>query len=141
MVDSLESFKRKIKVNTRISVKNYGKGRDYDGIVYKVGKSYFDVARRVSKEYYDKWHNILRKGTFVVYQEYVGAKLEYFSISRVSWQLAKHTKVQGDVAHFLSYPEKLSSGKIVASPFDFIPIGQEWLTISIPKVVFAPSYW
>ena len=141
MAESLESFKKRIKVNTRINIKNYGKGRDYDGIVYKVGKSYFDVARRVSKDYYDEWSGILRKGTFVVYHEYEGAKPEYFSISRISWQLAKHTVVESDVAHFLSYPEKLSSGEVVAAPFNFIPVGQEWMTISIHKLVFASRYW
>ena len=141
MAESLESFKRRIKVNTRINVKNYGKGRDYDGTIYRVGKSYFDVARRVSKEYYDEWRSILRKGTFVVYHEYGGAKPEYFSISRISWQLAKHTLVDGDVAHFFSYPEKLSSGQVVPAPFNNIPIGREWMTISIDKLVFASRYW
>lgn len=151
MVKSLASFKETIKVNTHLDIRNYGKGSNYSGVVYSVNKTYFTVEREVSKEYYDEWKPKLRKGSFVAIDIADDPELDYYShtpvwkyfaLSRINWQPAKNSRVVGDMTlEFLSYPEKLSSGRVVPAPFNNIPIGQPWMTITIPRIMFAPRYW
>ena len=143
MAKSLASFKEMIHVNTHLDIKNYGKGRDYPGVVYSVNKTYFTVARKVTKEYYDEWSPKLRKGSFVVIDDkQLVSSPKYFALSRIYWQPARHSRVVNNTTlEFLSYPEKLSSGRVVPAPFNNIPIGQPWMTITIPRIIFAPRYW
>ena len=143
MAKSLASFKEMIHVNTHLDIKNYGKGRDYHGVVYSVNKTYFTVARKVTKEYYDEWSPKLRKGSFVVIDDkQLVSSPKYFALSRIYWQPARHSRVIDDTTlEFFSYPEKLSSGRVVPAPFNNIPIGQPWMTITIPRIIFAPRYW
>lgn len=143
MAKSLASFKEMIHVNTHLDIKNYGKGRDYHGVVYSVNKTYFTVARKVTKEYYDEWSPKLRKGSFVVIDDkQLVSSPKYFALSRIYWQPARHSRVVNNTTlEFLSYPEKLSSGRVVPAPFNNIPIGQPWMTITIPRIIFAPRYW
>ena len=143
MAKSLASFKERIHVNTHIDIKNYGKGRDYHGVVYSVNKTYFTVARKVTKEYYDEWSPKLRKGSFVVIDDkQLVSSPKYFALSSIYWQPARHSKVVNNTTiEFLSYPEKLSSGTVLPAPFNNIPIGQVWMTITIPEILFAPRYW
>lgn len=143
MAKSLASFKEMIHVNTHLDIKNYGKGRDYHGVVYSVNKTYFTVARKVTKEYYDEWSPKLRKGSFVVIDDkQLVSSPKYFALSRIYWQPARHSRVVNNTTlEFLSYPEKLSSGRVVPAPFNNIPIGQPWMTITIPRIMFAPRYW
>ena len=143
MAKSLASFKELIHVNTHLDIKNYGKGRDYHGVVYSVNKTYFTVARTVTKEYYDKWSPILSKGSFVVIDDkQLVSSPKYFALSSIYWQPARHSKVVNNTTiEFLSYPEKLSSGTVLPAPFNNIPIGQVWMTITIPEILFAPRYW
>ena len=143
MAKSLASFKELIHVNTHLDIKNYGKGRDYHGVVYSVNKTYFTVARTVTKEYYDKWSPILSKGSFVVIDDkQLVSSPKYFALSSIYWQPARHSKVVNNTTiEFLSYPEKLSSGTVLPAPFNNIPIGQVWMTITIPEILFANRYW
>lgn len=126
MAKSLASFKEMIHVNTHLDIKNYGKGRDYHEVVYSVNKTYFTVARKVTKEYYDEWSPKLRKGSFVVIDDkQLVSSPKYFALSRIYWQPARHSRVVNNTTlEFLSYPEKLSSGRVVPAPFNNIPIGQ-----------------
>lgn len=143
MSKSLSSFKETIQVNTHLNIKNYGKGRDYSGVVYSVNKTYFTVAREVSKKFYDEWSPQLREGSFVVIEDKrLVSSTKYFALSRIYWQPARYSRVVSDMTlEFLSYPEKLSSGQVLPAPFNNIPIGQVWMTITIPRVMFAPRYW
>lgn len=143
MAKSLSSFKEMIHVNTLIEIKNYGKGRDYSGVVYSVNKTYFTVAREVSKKFYDEWSPQLKEGSFVVIEDKrLVSSTKYFALSRIYWQPARYSRVVSDMTlEFLSYPEKLSSGQVLPAPFNNIPIGQVWMTITIPRVMFAPRYW
>ena len=143
MSKSLSSFKETIQVNTHLNIKNYGKGRDYSGVVYSVNKTYFTVAREVSKKFYDEWSPQLREGSFAVIDvKQRVSSTKYFALSRIYWQPARHSRVVSDTTlEFLSYPEKLSSGKVLPAPFNNIPIGQVWMTITIQRVMFAPRYW
>ena len=143
MAKSLSSFKETIQVNTHLNIKNYGKGRDYSGVVYSVNKTYFTVAREVSKKFYDEWSPQLKEGSFVVIEDkQLVSSTKYFALSRIYWQPARYSRVVSDMTlEFLSYPEKLSSGQVLPAPFNNIPIGQVWMTITIPRVMFAPRYW
>lgn len=143
MAKSLASFKDRIRVNTHLDIKKYGKGRDYTGVVYSVNNTYFTVAREVSKKFYDEWSPQLRKGSFVVIDDkHLVSSPKYFALSRIYWQPARHSRVVSDTTlELLSYPEKLSSGKVLPAPFNNIPIGQIWMTITIPRVMFAIRYW
>lgn len=143
MAKSLSSFKERIKVNTHLKVKNYGKGRDYSGVVYSVNKTYFTVAREVSKKFYDEWSPQLREGSFIVIDDkQLVSSPKYFALSRIYWQPARHSRVVSDTTlEFLSYPEKLSSGQVLPAPFNNIPIGQVWMTITLPRIMFANRYW
>lgn len=143
MAKSLASFKDRIQVNTHLDIKNYGKGRDYTGVVYSVNKTYFTVAREVSKKFYDEWSPQLREGSFVVIDDkYLVSSPKYFALSRIYWQPAKHSRVVSDTTlEFLSYPEKLSSGRVLPAPFNNIPIGQVWMTVTLPRIMFATRYW
>lgn len=151
MAKSLASFKELIHVNTHLDIKNYGKGRDYHGVVYSVNKTYFTVARTVTKEYYDKWSPILSKGSFVAIDIADDPEIDnyphtpvwkYFSLSRIYWQPARYSRVVNSTTlEFLSYPEKLSSGNVLPAPFNNIPIGQVWMTITMPEILFANRYW
>lgn len=143
MSKSLSSFKETIQVNTHLNIKNYGKGRDYSGVVYSVNKTYFTVAREVSKKFYDEWSPQLRVGSFIVIDDkQLVSSPKYFALSRIYWQPARHSRVVSNTTlEFLSYPEKLSSGRVVPAPFNNVPIGQPWMTITVPRVMFAPRYW
>lgn len=143
MSKSLSSFKETIQVNTHLSIKNYGKGRDYSGVVYSVNKTYFTVAREVSKKFYDEWSPQFRAGSFIVIDDkQLVSSPKYFALSRIYWQPARHSKVVSNTTlEFLSYPENLSSGQVLPAPFNNIPIGQPWMTITKPRVMFAPRYW
>lgn len=143
MSKSLSSFKETIQVNTHLNIKNYGKGRDYSGVVYSVNKTYFTVAREVSKKFYDEWSPQLREGSFIVIDDkQLVSSPKYFALSRIYWQPARYSRVlSNNIIEFLSYPETLSNGREVAAPFNNIPIGQVWMTITIPRVMFAPRYW
>jgi hypothetical protein len=151
MAKSLASFKERIHVNTHLDIKNYGKGRDYLGVVYSVNKTYFTVARTVTKEYYDEWSPKLRKGSFVAIDIADDPEIDnyphtpvwkYFALSRIYWQPARHSRVIDDTTlEFLSYPEKLSSGRVVPAPFNNILVGQPWMTITLPSILFANRYW
>lgn len=143
MSNSLSSFKETIQVNTHLNIKNYGKGRDYSGVVYSVNKTYFTVAREVSKKFYDEWSPQLRVGSFIVIDDkQLVSSPKYFALSRIYWQPARHSRVVSNTTlEFLSYPEKLSSGRVVPAPFNNVPIGQPWMTITVPRVMFAPRYW
>lgn len=143
MAKSLSSFKEMINVNAHLDIKNYGKGRDYSGVVYSVNKTYFTVAREVIKEFYDEWSPRLTKCSFVVIDDkQLVSSPKYFALSRIYWQPARYSRVVSDTAlEFLSYPEKLSSGQVLTAPFNNIPIGQHWMTITKPRVMFAPRYW
>ena len=143
MAKSLSSFKEMIHVNTHLDIKNYGKGRDYSGVVYSVNKTYFTVAREVSKKFYDEWSPQLREGSFIVIDDkQLVSSPKYFALSRIYWQPARHSRVVSDTTlEFLSYPEKLSSGQVLPAPFNNIPIGQVWMTITLPRIMFANRYW
>ena len=143
MAKSLSSFKETIQVNTHLNIKNYGKGRDYHGVVYSVNKTYFTVAREVSKKFYDEWSPQLRKGSFVVIDDkQLVSSPKYFALSRIYWQPARYSRVlSNDIIEFLIYPETLSNGREVSAPFNDIPIGEPWLVITRPSIVFAPRYW
>jgi len=143
MAKSLSSFKETIQVNTRLNVTNYGKGRDYVGTVYSVNKTYFTVAREVSKKFYDEWVSTLNKGSFVVIDDkQLVSSPKYFSLSRIYWQPARYSRVVSDeVTEFLSYPETLSSGQVVAAPFNGVPVGQTWLSITKLSSMGYPRYW
>lgn len=143
MAKSLASFKELIHVNTHLDIKNFGKGRDYRGVVYSVNKTYFTVAREVSKKFYDEWSPILRKGSFIVIDDnQLVSSPKYFALSRIYWQPARYSRVVNSTTlEFLSYPEKLSSGNVLPAPFNNIPIGQVWMTITIPEILFANRYW
>lgn len=143
MAKSLASFKELIHVNTHLDIKNFGKGRDYHGVVYSVNKTYFTVAREVSKKFYDGWSPILSKGSFIVIDDnQLVSSPKYFALSRIYWQPARYSRVVNSTTlEFLSYPEKLSSGNVLPAPFNNIPIGQVWMTITIPEILFADRYW
>lgn len=143
MAKSLASFKELIHVNTHLDIKNFGKGRDYRGVVYSVNKTYFTVAREVSKKFYDEWSPILSKGSFIVIDDnQLVSSPKYFALSRIYWQPARYSRVVNSTTlEFLSYPEKLSSGNVLPAPFNNIPIGQVWMTITIPEILFANRYW
>lgn len=143
MAKSLASFKELIHVNTHLDIKNFGKGRDYHGVVYSVNKTYFTVARKVSKKFYDEWSPILSKGSFIVIDDnQLVSSPKYFALSRIYWQPARYSRVVNSTTlEFLSYPEKLSSGNVLPAPFNNIPIGQVWMTITIPEILFANRYW
>lgn len=143
MAKSLASFKELIHVNTHLDIKNFGKGRDYRGFVYSVNKTYFTVAREVSKKFYDEWSPILSKGSFIVIDDnQLVSSPKYFALSRIYWQPARYSRVVNSTTlEFLSYPEKLSSGNVLPAPFNNIPIGQVWMTITIPEILFANRYW
>lgn len=143
MAKSLASFKELIHVNTHLDIKNFGKGRDYRGVVYSVNKTYFTVAREVSKKFYDEWSLILSKGSFIVIDDnQLVSSPKYFALSRIYWQPARYSRVVNSTTlEFLSYPEKLSSGNVLPAPFNNIPIGQVWMTITIPEILFANRYW
>lgn len=143
MSKSLSSFKETIQVNTHLNIKNYGKGRDYSGVVYSVNKTYFTVAREVSKKFYDEWSPQLRAGSFIVIDDkQLVSSPKYFALSRIYWQPARYSRVLSDTTlEFLSYPEKLSSGQVLPAPFNNIPIGQPWMTITLPRIMFANRYW
>lgn len=143
MSKSLSSFKETIQVNTHLNIKNYGKGRDYSGVVYSVNKTYFTVAREVSKKFYDEWSPQLRAGSFIVIDDkQLVSSPKYFALSRIYWQPARHSRVVSDTTlEFLSYPEKLSSGQVLPAPFNNIPIGQPWMTITLPRIMFDNRYW
>lgn len=143
MAKSLASFKELIHVNTHLDIKNYGKGRDYYGVVYSVNKTYFTVAREVSKKFYDEWSPILSKGSFIVIDDnQLVSSPKYLALSRIYWQPARYSRVVNSTTlEFLSYPEKLSSGNVLPAPFNNIPIGQVWMTITIPEILFANRYW
>ena len=143
MSKSLSSFKETIQVNTRLNVTNYGKGRDYVGTVYSVNKTYFTVAREVSKKFYDEWSSTLNKGSFVVIDDkQLVSSPKYFALSRIYWQPARHSRVVSDyIIEFLSYPNKLSNGKVIAEPFNGVPVGQTWLSITKLSSVGYPRYW
>lgn len=143
MSKSLSSFKEMINVNTHLDIKNYGKGRDYSGVVYSVNKTYFTVAREVSKKFYDEWSPQLREGSFIVIDDkQLVSSPKYFALSRIYWQPSRHSRVVSDTTlEFLSYPEKLSSGQVLPAPFNNIPIGQVWMTITLPRIMFANRYW
>ena len=143
MAKSLASFKELIHVNTHLDIKNFGKGRDYRGVVYSVNKTYFTVAREVSKKFYDEWSPILSKGSFIVIDDnQLVSSPKYFALSRIYWQPARYSRVVNSTTlEFLSYSEKLSSGNVLPAPFNNIPIGQVWMTITIPEILFANRYW
>lgn len=143
MAKSLASFKELIHVNTHLDIKNFGKGRDYRGVVYSVNKTYFTVAREVSKKFYDEWSPILSKGSFIVIDDnQLVSSPKYFALSRIYWQPARYSRVVNSTTlEFLSYPEKLSSGNVLPAPFNNIPIGQVWMTITILEILFANRYW
>lgn len=143
MAKSLASFKELIHVNTHLDIKNFGKGRDYHGVVYSVNKTYFTVAREVSKKFYDEWSPILSKGSFIVIDDnQLVSSPKYFALSHIYWQPARYSRVVNSTTlEFLSYPEKLSSGNVLPAPFNNIPIGQVWMTITIPEILFANRYW
>ena len=143
MAKSLASFKELIHVNTHLDIKNFGKGRDYRGVVYSVNKTYFTVAREVSKKFYDEWSPILSMGSFIVIDDnQLVSSPKYFALSRIYWQPARYSRVVNSTTlEFLSYPEKLSSGNVLPAPFNNIPIGQVWMTITIPEILFANRYW
>lgn len=143
MAKSLASFKELIHVNTHLDIKNFGKGRDYRGVVYSVNKTYFTVAREVSKKFYDEWSPILSKGSFIVIDDnQLVSSPKYFALSRIYWQPARYSRVVNSTTlEFLSYPEKLSSGNVLPAPFNNVPIGQVWMTITIPEILFANRYW
>lgn len=143
MAKSLASFKELIHVNTHLDIKNFGKGRDYRGVVYSVNKTYFTVAREVSKKFYDEWSPIPSKGSFIVIDDnQLVSSPKYFALSRIYWQPARYSRVVNSTTlEFLSYPEKLSSGNVLPAPFNNIPIGQVWMTITIPDILFANRYW
>ena len=143
MAKSLASFKELIHVNTHLDIKNFGKGRDYRGVVYSVNKTYFTVAREVSKKFYDEWSPILSKGSFIVIDDnQLVSSPKYFALSRIYRQPARYSRVVNSTTlEFLSYPEKLSSGNVLPAPFNNIPIGQVWMTITIPEILFANRYW
>lgn len=143
MAKSLSSFKERIKVNTHLKVKNYGKGRDYSGVVYSVNKTYFTVAREVSKKFYDEWSPQLRVGSFIVIDDkQLVSSPKYFALSRIYWQPARYSRVlNNDIIEFLSYPETLSNGREVAAPFINIPIGQPWLSVVRLDGRCLSTYW
>lgn len=143
MAKSLSSFKETIRVNNHLIIKNYGKGRDYTGVVYSVNKTYFTVAREVSKKYYDEWSPKLRKGSFVVIEDkQLVSSSKYFALSRIYWQPARYSRVlSNNIIEFLSYPETLSNGREVAAPFTDIPIGQPWLSIVRLDGRCLSTYW
>ena len=143
MAKSLSSFKKTIQVNTRLNVTNYGKGQDYVGTVYSVNKTYFTVAREVSKKFYDKWSSILKDGSFeVIDDKRLVSSPKYFALSHIYWQPARHSQVVSDeVIEFLSYPNKLSSGRVAPAPFENVPVGQTWLSITKLSSVGYPRYW
>lgn len=143
MSKSLSSFKETIQVNTHLNIKNYGKGRDYSGVVYSVNKTYFTVAREVSKKFYDEWSPQLRAGSFIVIDDkQLVSSPKYFALSRIYWQPARHSRVVNNATlEFLSYPEKLSSGTVLPAPFNNIPIGQPWMSLTVPRIMFAERYW
>ena len=136
MAKTLTEYKRNLKVGARIRVNNYCTHRLYVGEVIELHQTYFKVAREVTKKYYDECSPLLKNGiNFFMRPDALGDD-HYYEVSIISWQPAKHSKVEGNKLHFLSYPNTLNSGVIVNYPCSNIPIGQVWMTVEVSNRLY-----